>query len=168
MNPNSAHSITRLSIVPACTTWTHGRPDDDTEALSSILPKKECGAQKKQRCGSKDCWILVLGLSILIFCAMAVALGSLLILIHDKVNEITDGLGDGRFPSMDEVGALTKVLVETTASAATSISKIASDTQMLIQESSVTLLETLNTTQHTVEGVDRLVSHPPDIKFGRT
>tara|TARA_B110000046_G_scaffold2706_2_gene2965 strand:- start:1268 stop:1603 length:336 start_codon:yes stop_codon:yes gene_type:complete len=111
---------------------------------------------------------LVLGLSILIFCAMAVALGSLLILIHDKVNEITDGLGDGRFPSMDEVGALTKVLVETTASTATSISKIASDTQMLIQESSVTLLETLNTTQHTVEGVDRLVSHPPDIKFGRT
>lgn len=169
MLPN--HSITRLAIVPACTTWTGGQRDEAIVERESLTGKKEsdlCGIPKGERCGNKDCWILVLCLAIFLFCAMAACLVFFLVMIHDNVNELIDGLGDGRFPSLDEVGALTKLLVQTTASTATSIEQIASDTQVLIQESSATLRETLNTTQHTIESVDRLVSHPPEIKLGLT
>jgi hypothetical protein len=156
MLPN--HSITRLAIVPACTTWTVGRCEGASVEEESLTEKKQSegyGTPKGERCGNKDCWIFVLCLAIFLFCAMAGCLVFFLVMIHDNVNEIVDGLGDGRFPSMDELGALTKLLVQTTASTATSIEQIASDTQVLIQESSATLRATLNTTQHTIESVDR-------------
>lgn len=109
-------------------------------------------------------WILCI--AILVFLMGGVSLVFIVLVLVKKVDILTEGLGGDSFPSMDQVGEMTKVLVASASDTAMAITQIATDTESLVHSSSVSLKDSLNTTRHMIERMDNLVSNPPELKLG--
>ena len=129
-----------------------------------LLNKKTKPAESTCNANMVSYWILCI--AILVFLMGGVSLVFIVLVLVKKVDKLTEGLGGDSFPSMDQVGEMTKVLVASAADTAMAITQIATDTESLVHSSSVSLKDSLNTTQHMIERMDNLVSNPPELKLG--
>ena len=110
--------------------------------------------------------ICILGVAIGVFVLLSLGIITMVVVLWVEVAELTNVAQLAAIPSMNELSNFARVLMNSTQHALQNVERMTDVSSVLLEESAVTVRQTLNATAVAVATVQGLIEHPPELKLG--
>lgn len=110
--------------------------------------------------------ICILGLAIGVFVLLSLGIITIVVVLWVEVAELSNVSQMAAIPSVNELSNFARTLMNSTQHALQNVEKMTETSAVLLEESAVTVRQTLNATAVAVQTAQSMIEHPPELKLG--
>lgn len=110
--------------------------------------------------------ICVLGVAIGVFVLLSLGIVTIVVVLWIEVKDLSNAAQLAARPSMNELANFARALMNGTQHALKNVEQMTEISSVLLEESAVTVRQTLNATAVAVHAAQSMIDHPPELKLG--
>ena len=110
--------------------------------------------------------ICVLGVAIGVFVLLSLGIIAIVVVLWIEIKELADVAELAAVPSISELSNFARFLMNGTQHAVQNVERMTAVSSVLLDESAVTVRQTLNATAVAVQTAQSMMEHPPELKLG--
>lgn len=110
--------------------------------------------------------ICVLGVAIGVFVLLSLGITAIVVVLWIEIKELADVAELAAVPSISELSNFARFLMNGTQHAVQNVERMTAVSSVLLDESAVTVRQTLNATVVAVQTAQSMIEHPPELKLG--
>ena len=110
--------------------------------------------------------ICILGVAIGVFVLLSLGIITMVVVLWVEVADLANVAQMAAVPSVNELSNFARVLMNSTQHALQNVERMTEVSSVLLEESAVTVRQTLNATAVAVATAQDMLVHPPELKLG--